>query len=304
MTLPDVPLSRAEPPPANRKLQGIILMALGFLCYSISDATAKALTARLDPIEVVWFRQLGLLAVAAWFLLRRGLPVLRTRRPVLQVVRGFVAALSSTCFVSAVAYVPLADAVAVSFVAPFIVTVLGALLLREPVGIRRWSAIAVGFAGMLIVVRPGLGAFHTAMFLVLAAAALFAARQILSRLIGTIDATATTIAYTSVGSTLLLTVPMVLVWTTPTTFADAMMIALIAIPAGAGEVLIIRALELAHAVVLAPLQYSMIVWSTFFGWMAFSQIPDGWTWAGAVIIVASGIYTFWREARVRARAAG
>jgi S-adenosylmethionine uptake transporter len=235
------------------------------------------------------------LSVALWILSRRGLSVLNTRHPLLQMSRGLVAALSSTCFILAVTYVPLADAVAVSFVAPFMVTVLGALILREPVGIRRWSAITVGFLGMLVVVRPGSGVFHPAMFLVVVAASLFATRQILSRLLGPVDSTATTITYTSLCSSLLLSVPLIFVWQMPQGGLTLVYLGVVAVAAGLGEVLVIRALELAYAVVLAPLQYSMILWSTALGWLMFSQLPDRWTLLGAAIIVASGIYTVHRE---------
>lgn len=274
---------------------GIGLMALAFFCYALSDAAAKVLTQSLPPFQVVWFRQLGLLTVALWFLARRGPSILRTGRPVLQLSRGLVAALSSSSFIFAVSHVPLADAVAVSFVAPFFVTVMGALLLRETVGLRRWGAIAVGFLGMLIVVRPGFGVFHPAMLLVVAAAGLFSIRQILSRLLGPVDQIVTTIAYTSLASTALLTVPMVLVWQTPDAPRQILFLAMLAATAGAGEVLVIRALDLTEAVVLAPLQYTMILWSTGLGWLLFAQLPDRWTLIGAAIIVASGIYTVHRE---------
>jgi drug/metabolite transporter (DMT)-like permease len=281
--------------PAPRTLLGISLMLAGFFCYSISDAAAKRLTEVLPPLEVVWFRQLGLLTVAAWLVIRLGLPVFSSRRPVLQMTRGVAAAMSSTLFIIAVAYVPLADAVAVSFVAPFVVTVLAALVLREAVGWRRWLAILVGFTGMLLVVRPGSGVFQPQMLLVVAAATLFAFRQVISRVLGPLDSTATTIVYTGGMGTLALTVPMLLVWQTPDGAGTWLMLALVAASAGLGEVLVIRALELAQAVVLAPLQYSLIIWSTLFGWFLFAQLPDSWTLAGAAIIVASGIYTVHRE---------
>ncbi len=302
MTHPTAPVISAPPPGRNQAMIGIGLMALGFLCYSVSDAMAKLLTRHLDPLQIVWMRQLGLLVVALSLLARRGLPILKTQRLGLQMTRGFAAALSSAAFITAVAYVPLADAVAVSFVAPFAVTVLGALILGEVVGIRRWTAVTIGFLGMLIVVRPGLGVFHPAMLLVVVAAMLFALRQILSRLLGPTESTVTTICYTSLGSTLLLTVPMLIVWRTPQGWAELLPVLALAGFAGAGEVLIIRALELTAAVILAPLQYTLIIWSTFFGWLFFAQLPDHWTLIGAAIIMASGAYTVHRE-RLAARKA-
>ena len=295
MTHSDAPEAAAPPPRMNRTMLGIGLMLAGFFCFAISDTAAKKLTEEMHPLQVVWFRQLGLLSVALWILSRRGFRVLATRHPFLQSARGFVAAMSATCFILAVREVPLADAVAVSFVAPFMVTALGALILREPVGIRRWSAIAVGFAGMLIVVRPGAGIFHPAIGLVVVAAGFFAARQILSRLIGSDDPTATTIAYTSLVSTVLLTVPLMIVWRMPESDWVLVSLVIVACAAALGEVLVIRALELAHAVVLAPMQYSMILWSTALGFIVFNTLPDRYTLIGAAVIMCSGIYTLHRE---------
>lgn len=290
----------AEVPQRNRTMLGIGLMMLGFLFFAVSDAIAKLLTHDLHPFQVVWFRQLGLFSVGLWLLASRGLPILRTRRIGFQIARGVVAAGSSACFVFAISFVPLADAVAVSFVAPFIVTVLGALILREHVGVRRWMAVTVGFIGTLIVIRPGLGLFHPAILLVIVAAGLFAARQILSRILGPLDKTVTTIAYTSAASVAVLTIPTLLVWHWPSGPEAMVLIFFLAATAGAGEVMVIRALELAQAVTVAPLQYTMIVWSTVLGWAIFAQLPDQWTLAGAAIIMASGLYTLHRE-RVIAR---
>ena len=305
MPYPNAPFTTAEPPRANRTGLGIGLMLLGFMFFAVADVTAKVLTENLHAFQIAWFRQLGLLSAALWFLAARGPAVLKSRRPALQVARGCAAAMSASAFVFAVGYVPLPDAVAVSFVAPFMVTILAALVLRETVGIRRWTAVTIGFIGTLIVIRPGLGLFHPAIFVVLVAASLFAARQILSRVLGPVDATMTTVTYTAISSVVLLTVPMIWVWRTPAGLDQALLLVLIACAAGVGELLIIRALELAEAATVAPLQYTMIVWSSGFSWLVFAQLPDFWTLVGAAIIMASGIYTLHRERlAIRARRAG
>ncbi len=300
VSYPNAPITAVETPSTNRTGLGIGLMILGFMFFSIADATAKFLTQDFQPFQIAWFRQLGLLSVGIWILAARGLPVLKTKRPVLQVLRGCAAALSASAFIFAVGYVPLADAVAVSFVAPFAVTILAAFVLRETVGIRRWTAVTVGFTGTLIVIRPGLGILHPAIFVVLAAASLFAVRQILSRVLGPVDRTSTTVTFTAISSVMLLTLPMAFVWQTPTSLQQVLLILLLAGAAGTGELLIIRALELAEAATLAPMQYTMIIWSTGLSWLVFSQLPDGWTLLGAAIIMASGIYTLHRE-RLAAR---
>lgn len=272
-------------------------MALGMFLFSAVDAGAKYLTEGLHPFQIVWTRQLGLLAAACFLLTRYGLPLFRTGHPRLQVTRGFVAAGSATCFIFAVNYVPLADAVAISFVAPFMVTLMGAMILREPVGLRRWAAVTLGFIGCLIVIRPGMGVVHPAAGLVLIAAALFAVRQIISRALSDTDSTATTIAYTAFVGSAALTLPLPFVWQWPNPQQLAILVGIATLAAFA-EIAVIKALELAMAVVVAPVQYMLMIWGTFYGWLLFDQLPDGWTWAGTAIIVATGVYTLWREHRV------
>ncbi|EIE52173.1 transporter [Salipiger aestuarii] len=295
-----VPVPNGPPRKAPENLRGIALITLGFVFFGATDALAKLLTTELPALEVVWLRQLGLFAGVAAMLGLRGAHILRTRHPVVQIMRGVLATCSATLFILAIRNVPLADATAVTFVAPFIVTALGALFLGEPVGPRRWAAVAVGFAGMLVVIRPGAGVFHPAIFITVGAATAFATRQVLSRLLSGEDSIATTVAYTSITSTLILTLPVPFVWQTPDHGWVWLVAALMALCAACGEIFIIRALDVAQAVVLAPLQYSMILWSTLYGFLLFADLPDGFTLLGCAIIVASGLYTLNRE-RVVAR---
>ena len=270
-------------------------MAGGMFLFSAVDTQAKFLTDTLHPIQIVWFRQLGLLAGVIVLLAFRGVSILRTAYPALQITRGALAAGSATIFIVAVSYVPLADAVAVSFVAPFIVTLMAAVVLRERVGIRRWSAVTIGFVGTLIVIRPGTGAVHPAVMLVIVAATLFALRQILSRVLAGSDRTVTTVAYTALVSSFILSFPLPFVWQWPQTNTELALLASMALMAAAAETLVIKALEVAQAVVVAPLQYTLILWSTMYGYLVFADLPDFWTWTGAAIIVATGAYTLHRE---------
>lgn len=280
--------------------RGILLMALGFFMFSAVDMQAKLLAQEFHPIQVVWVRQLGLLAGMFMLLGWHGLAVLKTTRPGMQITRGALAVISATTFIFGLRFVPLADAVAVSFVAPFIVTIFGALILREPVGIRRWLAVAIGFAGTLVIIRPGSGILHPAILLVIAAAAMFAFRQIISRVLAAEDRTATTVAYTALTGSVLLTLPLPFVWVWPTEGNQWLIFISIAVMAGIAELLVIKALEIAQAVAVAPMQYTMIIWGTFYGWAVFGQLPDGWTLTGAAIIIATGIYVINRE-RIAAR---
>lgn len=297
---PSAPLRARRSPAQSDNTRGVILMALGFFAFSGTDLLAKLLTESLHPFQIVWFRLIGLFLGVLVLLVVKGPKVLRTAHPGIQISRGTLAAVSATLFIFGVSEVPLADATAVTFIAPFVVTVAGALVLKETVGMRRWLAVATGFVGMLIVIRPGSGVFDPAIFFIVLAALCFATRQILSRLLSGEDNIATTVAYTSISATVVISLAMPFVWITP---SDSRVIAYlvgIAIAAAIGELLIIRALEMAQAVVVAPLQYSLIIWATLYGYLAFGDLPDHWTLIGCAIIVASGLFTLSRE-RLRAR---
>ncbi len=298
------PLVPDRAPRRPDNLRGLLLMALAFFLFAAADTQAKFLTGWFHPVQIVWTRQLGLLTGVLVLLILKGPSILKTRHPGLQVLRGMLAVFSATAFIFALRYVPLADAVAVSFVAPFMVTIMGALFLGEKVGLRRWSAVTIGYIGTLIVIRPGLGVVHPAVFLVLAAATAFALRQILSRVLAALDRTATTVTYTAIASVLLLSAPLPFFWKAPEAGWELAVLAGMAVCAALGELLVIRALEIAQAIVLAPVHYSLIIWGTFYGWLVFDQLPDRWTWLGAAIIVATGLYILdreWKLARDAAR---
>ena len=284
-----------QAPKTAGNLRGIALMAAGMFLFSAVDAMGKFLTDTMHPVQIVWFRQLGLLFGVLVLIALRGPSFLRSSNPKLQIGRGLLAACSATLFIVGVSYVPLADAVAISFVAPFMVTVMGALILREPVGVRRWVAVTIGFVGTLIVIRPGMGLMHPAAGLVIIAATAFALRQILSRVLAGADSTQTTVAYTAIVSWVLLCIPFPFVWQAPATTFEIWLLIAMAVIAAFAETLVIVALSLTQAVVVAPVQYSLIIWGTLYGFFIFGQLPDAWTWIGTVIIVATGLYTLNRE---------
>lgn len=292
---PITPLKAAPAPKRTDSMRGIALMAAGMFLFSGVDTMGKFLTETLHPVQIVWCRQFGLLLGVLVLIAIRGRSVLHSSHPKLQITRGVLAACSATMFIVGVSYVPLADAVAITFVAPFMVTVMGALILREPVGMRRWTAVTVGFLGTLIVIRPGMGVIHPAAGLLILAASAFALRQVLSRVLAGDDKTQTTIAYTAIVSWTMLTIPLPFFWQTPSTGLEVGLLVGMAVAAAIAETLVIMALNAAQAVVVAPLQYSLLLWGTLYGFFVFGQLPDGWTWLGAAIIVASGIYTLNRE---------
>jgi S-adenosylmethionine uptake transporter len=292
---PIIPNKQLSTSQRTDSLRGITLMAVGMFLFSGVDTMGKFLTDTVHPIQIVWFRQLGLFLGVLVLIGVQGKSVLSSTNPKLQIGRGVLAACSATLFIVGVAYVPLADAVAITFVAPFMVTLMGALILREPVGVRRWSAVVIGFLGTLIVIRPGLGVIHPAALLLIVAASAFALRQVLSRILAGEDKTRTTVAYTAIVSWGLLTLPLPFIWQTPESPLEFGLLLAMAVFAAIAEILVIMALDAAQAVVVAPVQYSLLLWGTLYGFIVFGQLPDGWTWLGAAIIVATGLYTLNRE---------
>jgi len=265
--------------------------------FALGDVLAKILTKDFHPLQIIWFRQLGLFVGACLLVSVRGLSILHTQRPILQMTRGVLVIFSSILFVFAVRHAPLADALAASFVAPFFVTILGAIVLGERVGIRRWSAVIVGFIGAVVMLRPGMGVIHPAVLLVVLAAFFFSARQVIGRLLADKDATITTIAYTAITASVLISIPLPFFWITPESGTTWLYLLILAISGAIGEVLIIKSLEVAEVSAVAPFHYTVIIWGTLYGYLVFHQLPDQWTILGTIIIVAAGLYTLRRSAR-------
>ncbi len=263
----------------------------GMFLFSAVDTQAKFLTDTFHPTQIIWFRQLGLLIGVVILLCVKGPSILKTEQPKLQCTRGVLAICSAVAFVFAIRHVAIADAVAVSFVAPFILSLMAAVVLKETIGLNRWIAVAAGFIGALIIIRPGTGAIHPAVLLVVLAAFIYAMRQIIGRLLADTDKTVTTVAYTAIVGSLVITIPLPFVWVTPETGFQILIICSMAILAAFGEVMVIKSLEVAEAVVVAPIHYSLIIWGTMYGYLVFDHLPDRWTWVGTAIIVCAGLFT-------------
>lgn len=273
-------------------------MVCAMFLFSAGDTLAKLLTDSFHPVQIIWFRQLGLLCGVLVLLSIKGRAVLTTHQPVLQIIRGVLVVTSSLLFVFAVRYTSLVDAVAASFVAPFFLTIMGAVFLGEKVGVRRWAAVIVGFIGALIVVRPGMGIIHPAVMLVILAAAFYSARQVIGRLLADTDKTTTTVAYTAITASTVISVPLLFFWQWPSTTNQWLLLVSMSLVAGVAEILVIRSLEVTEAIVIAPIHYTLIIWGSVYGYLIFHQLPDPWTVVGATIIVCAGLYTLRRSSQV------
>ncbi len=283
-------------PDASRPMVGVALMLGAMASLPFIDVFAKFLGQQGVPILlIVWARLTFGAVVTLPFALRhttvRGL---FPNRLLYHSLRAGFLSLATFSFFFSLKYLPIADALAIFFVQPLIVTILSALVLKEKVGPRRWAAVAVGFVGTLIIIRPGFAEVNPGSLLALAAGAFLAIYFIMTRQIsGTAPAMLTTFqtnAVGAVGITLLLP----LVWQMPTPGQWLMMASLGTI-ATLGHFLIVRAYDFAEASLLAPLAYTEMIMSTIAGWLFFGDFPDVWTFVGVAILIACALYISWRE---------
>lgn len=280
-------------------LRGIALILGATLLFSMSDAMAKVLGQHLPVFEITWIRY-GIFVLMAFGLASRtGRLRLRVRSPALQVLRGVSLVASAFFFVFALQLLPLADAAALGFVSPLMITLLAIPILGETVGIRRWGAIVVGFIGVLIVIRPGAGTFEPGAIFVLLSSSSWAVASVLTRKLSVWDDASTTLLWSAVSGFVVLSFTMPFVFEAPG-MADLLLALLLGVVASTGQYLLVLAYRHAAASMLAPLSYAQLIWSSSLGFLVFGTLPDGWTVFGALIIAASGIYTAHR-ARLRAR---
>jgi drug/metabolite transporter (DMT)-like permease len=282
--------------PQNVRL-GIGLVCCGVVLFAVGEAFVKVLVPKHDVPQIVWARYVFHAAVFFVLFPTAGIArQLRTTRPLLHVARSLLMLLATTLFFTALRYLPLADAVAINFAAPLLVTALSIPLLGEKVGWRRWCAIVVGFLGVLLIIRPGLGVMHWAAVLPLGTAVCYSLYQVLTRIAARTDNVQTSLFWTSAVGVLVSSCIVPFFWTTPTLASWGWMIALGAVY-GVGHYLLIRGLEIAQASVVSPFIYTQIVWAAALGYLFFGDLPDGFTVTGVCIVIGSGLYIWRRESR-------
>lgn len=281
---------------------GIGLMLGAMMVVPVMDGIAKTLSSRYPVIQVVWARYFfHFLWLLPLILRRYGLRALLPDHLLLQVLRSLFLMASTGLFFAAIARIALPDALALIFVSPFVVTLLSALLLGETVGARRWSAVACGFVGAVIIIRPGFGVFDWASVLALGAGCCYACYIVTTRTLSASgSAPLVTLAFTGLLGSLLLTPIAAPGWTAPGVTDWGWMLAMGAL-AATGHYMIIAALRFAPASLLAPYSYAEMLSATAVGYFGFGDFPDDWTWLGVMVIVVSGIYISWRERRLARR---
>ena len=300
------PAEAAPPPlaaPAERAAArsghgGIVLILVTLLLFVAMDTLVKDLVRRNPPPVLIWLRFLVHMLVAAAIMLAvpRFRPFVRSKAPARQLVRSALLLMTTTTFFFGLMYLKLADLVILTQAAPLMVVALSVVLLGEKVGPRRWAGVLVGFAGVVIILKPGFG-FEWASLFGIASAVIYAVYQIMTRSLSGADHTMTTFFYTaSVGAVVMAAVAPFF-WQTPM-LTDALLFLLPGIFGGTGHLLLIMAFARSEASLLAPYFYTVIVWATLLGWAVFGEVPDIFTFAGAGLIVAAGFYVWHRERRM------
>lgn len=310
----------AAVPAAASTLPAIAMMVLALSVLPISDSVGKYLTGVMPVLQVAWARYFFHFAVVTPLALarhgrraraaadpaadsnggaRRSTRALTPRVAGRQMIRGVFLVVSTISFLCGLRFLPLADSVAILFVAPLIVTALAPFVLGERVGWRRYAAVAVGFVGALVIIRPGGETGWYALF-PLFSGFCYAFYLLATRRLAGSAPPMVTLAYTAVTGAVVLSLMLPFVWHWPTPLELALMTSMGPI-AASGHYLLIRAHERAPASLLAPFSYWQIVTTAAIGYAVFGQFPDRWTWIGAAILVASGIYVWLRERTLAAR---
>ena len=276
-------------------------MCLAVLLMPVMNAIAKALTVDYPLAQVVWARFTGhFICMTLLFWPGRGWRLFASAKPALQFARSAIMFVSNGCFIAALATVALATASAIMFTAPLMVTALAALLLGERIGARRWSAVLVGFVGALIIIRPGLAApgddaMGIGVVLLLVAAAAFALYQVLTRRLADRDSPETMIVYTALIAAFATSLVMPIYFVTPMAPRDWLLFAALGVIGGFTQYFVVKALDSAPASVVSPYGYGELLVAALLGYAIFGDFPDQWTWLGAAVIAASGVYTAYRE---------
>jgi drug/metabolite transporter (DMT)-like permease len=284
----------SPPAPARTAVAGIGLMLAGIGLFSINDALGKWLLATYSVGELLLIRSVAAMILLAPFVRRAGIAAITgAPRPGLQIVRVVLSTLEVAMFFWAVSYLPLADTVTFYLAGPVYVTALSVILLGETVGWQRWAAVLVGFAGVVLALRPTAASLTLPALIALTGSVFFAFLMIATRFLR--ETPNTVLVGGQIAGTLVFgAVVAPFGWVTPSP-RDFALMALFGVLSIMALACVNRSLKLAAASVVVPYQYTIIVWAIVLGYAVFGDVPDPLTLAGAAVIIAAGLYIFWRE---------
>lgn len=285
---------------AGRMRQAILTICAGVAFLSMNDAIAKLLVERYDPVQIVFLRNLiALPMVGAVVMYKIGWPGFFSHHLRVHAIRGFLMLAGAYLFFKGLESLALAEATALVFSAPIFITALSVPLLGETVGWRRWLAVLIGFIGVLIIVRPGGATFQAASLYVIGTAALYALFMLSARFLGPRESMWTMMFFVMLFPMLYAVPFAVMVWV-PVHLVDLPLLLALAVFGTLGITLIGQAFRFAPAAVVAPFDYTALIWASLFGWLIWGDTPEVWTLVGAAVIVVSGIFIVIRENRLAA----
>ena len=283
---------------AANRLTGIALVSLTYALFTLLDGSAKWLVGSVPVIVVVWLRFVThvLFAGAVLFPLR-GMSLVRTRH-----MRWHLARAAMFCGMTginfwALQYLQLTVTSAIYFIVPILIALMAAPLLGEKLDAGRWAAIVAGFAGVLVIVRPGSAEFHPAMLLSIVNSVILAVFNLMTRRLAAYDSPETIQYLPAVGATILLAPFAIAGWESPQGWLEWSVACLLGVLGGLGHYLLALAHRYAPATVLAPFLYQQVLYMALFGYLVFGDVPSPAVWVGAAIVIASGLYLFARERR-------
>ena len=301
---PSVPNPKSSASRASDTLlRGAALICLAVFAFVIMNGLVRYLGRAGYPVpEIIWARFAFHLILIMAFFPRRIPTLLVSTRKGMQILRSALMLGATVCMYFAVRVMPLADAVAIGFITPLLVVGLSVVILKERVGIRRWSAVFAGLVGMFIIIRPGAGALQWSALLPVAMAVFYAFYLIVTRLIRESADPLNALFYTALVGALAVSLVVPFHWRTPTPF-DGLLMAGTGLFGAIGHYAVIKAYEIVEASAVAPFAYSELIWATLVGFLAFGDFPDAWTFAGAAVIIGAGLYVLHRERRAQDAAA-
>ncbi len=284
----------------HRPLLGIALMVLSCAFLATKDGLAKSFLDQVGPVQMIWFQYVGNFAVMAMIAApRHGWDVVRPAPLGWQVFRGAASAAAVSTLYWALTYIPLADATAMFMLAPIVVTALSPFILGERIGIRRIAAIGVGFAGVLVILRPGFGGSAPGYYIGLLAGFLLAFYFIANRRLAGVAAPILNVTHNALTGAIALSLFLPLFWHPVPLAAVPKLFALVAL-AVFGQALMISSFNYAPAAVVSPFTYAMLVFAAIIGYAVFGTFPDLATWIGIALIVGAGLFIAHRERQLAA----
>jgi drug/metabolite transporter (DMT)-like permease len=282
----------------SRPLVGILFMCAAHMLFPVMNGLVQVLSDRYSSEQIVWARTAShLIFVLALFTPRHGLRIVVSNRPGLQLMRSLLVLATTMLFFSGLVYVPLAKAASISFAGPFLIVLLAWPMLGERISGHRLAAVVAAFIGVLVVVRPGTEVFHWGSLLILASAVTYAFDQVFTRRVAEYDRAETSAIYSVLIGTVVMSVITAFAWTTPPTWTDVGLLAMLGVIGGLGHWCVAKSMTYAPANLVAPFMYVQMIGAVIVGYLLSGTLPDLGTWVGSAIIIAAGLFIGLREAR-------